>query len=43
VWISRRILLTRCYSDDKMKKDEKGGHVARTGEEKCIQSFGGVT
>jgi len=31
VWISRRIILTRCYSCDKMKKNEKGEHVARTG------------
>jgi len=29
LWISRRIFLTRCYSDDNKKKYEKGGYLAR--------------
>jgi len=39
VWISRRIILTRCYSCDKMKKNEKGGHLARMGEGELRTEF----
>jgi molybdopterin-guanine dinucleotide biosynthesis protein A len=28
---------------DKVKEDEKGGHVTRMGVEKCKQNFGGET
>lgn len=28
---------------DKVKEEEKGGHVARMGVDKCKQDFGGET
>jgi len=37
------VLLTRCYSDDQLKKTEMSGACSMCGrEEKCIQCVGGT-
>jgi len=37
------VLLTRCYSRDRLKKTEMGGACSMCGrEQKCIQCFGGT-
>ena len=38
------VLLTKCYSDNQIEKNEMGGNVARMGgDERCTQGFRGET